>query len=73
MIISQVTAGLAGIGAIGLIGGRLLGFGASACDTFYTFAKDMGGVAENRCAWASSSKSLVAIGDFPSITRPRNC
>ena len=43
MIISQITAGLAGIGAVGLIGGRLLGVTASAFDLFYTFARDIGG------------------------------
>jgi O-antigen/teichoic acid export membrane protein len=59
MIISQITAGFAGIGAIGLIGGRLLGLGASACDTFYTFARDIG----------RSGRKSVRLGKLKQVAR----
>jgi O-antigen/teichoic acid export membrane protein len=59
MIISQITAGLAGIGAIGLIGGRLLGVTASAFDLFYTFARDIGG----------SGRKSVRLGKLKQVAR----
>ena len=57
MIISQVAAGLAGTGAIGLIGGRLFGIAASAFDLFYTFARDIG----------RSGRDLVRIGKLKQV------
>jgi O-antigen/teichoic acid export membrane protein len=59
MIVSQTLAGFAGIGAIGLIGGRLLGIGASACDTFYTFARDIG----------RSGRKSVQLGKLEQVAR----
>ncbi|HEX2475265.1 MAG TPA: oligosaccharide flippase family protein, partial [Lacipirellulaceae bacterium] len=59
MFISQIMAGFAGIGAIGLIGGRLLGLGASACDTCYTFARDIG----------RSGRKSVRLGKLKQVAR----
>jgi len=58
-IVSQAAAGFAGIGAIGLIGGRLLGLGAAACDTCYTFARDIG----------RSGRKSVRLGKLKQIAR----
>jgi O-antigen/teichoic acid export membrane protein len=59
MIVSQTAAGFAGIGAIGLIGGRLLGLGAATCDTCYTFAKDIG----------RSGRKSVRLGKLEQVAR----
>ena len=59
MIVSQTAAGFAGIGAIGLIGGRLLGLGAAACDTCYTFARDIG----------RSGRKSVHLGKLKEVAR----
>jgi O-antigen/teichoic acid export membrane protein len=59
MIVCQVAAGFAGIGAIGLVGGRLLGLGAAACDTFYTFARDI----------RRSGRKSVHLGKLKQVAR----
>jgi lipopolysaccharide exporter len=58
-IISQISAGLAGVGAIGLVGGRLLGIAASAFDLFYTFARDIG----------RSGRRSVRLGKLKQVAR----
>jgi O-antigen/teichoic acid export membrane protein len=59
MVISQIAAGFAGIGAIGLIGGRLLGIAASAFDMFYTFIRDIG----------RSGRKSVRLGKIKQVAR----
>jgi O-antigen/teichoic acid export membrane protein len=59
MIVSQIAAGFAGVGAIGLIGGRLLGSGAAACDTLCTFARDIG----------RSGRKSVRLGKLKQVAR----
>jgi hypothetical protein len=72
-IISQISAGLAGVGAIGLVGGRLLGIAASAFDLFYTFARDIGRSGRRSVRLGKLKQVAGRYGDFPSTRRLRTC
>ena len=59
MVASQITAGFFDLGATGLIGGRLIGFGAAACDISHAFVRDIG----------RSGRKSVHLGKLKQVAR----
>ena len=59
MVVSQITAGLFDVGATGLIGGRLIGFGAAAYDISHAFIRDIG----------RSGRKSVHLGKLKQVAR----
>lgn len=70
MIISQITAGFAGIGAIGLIGGRLLGITGALSDLVRTFARDIGRSGRKSVCFRKLKQVAYRYWQFPVYQTP---
>lgn len=70
MVVSQVLAGLLGIGTIGLVGGRLLGLGIAGCDIFHGIFRSIGRSGRRVLSVRKMKELARRYWRFPAYTTP---